>query len=708
MNGLARFKSLAPRNFLQQQGDFSTRLLLGLATLVVLTTLAAGVPAYWITRGQLQRQTEQHLSDVQHATRSLYQAQADEVVNQLELLRERPTFQRLAQTPASNEMGSYLAAFRGQSGLDVLVYCPQATAAINPSAPWTHCPQEADGIAGYGWFQYRPALMTTIPGRAEATGGSDRLFAVLWLDEDFLRQMAINTGAQQSLLDGTLHRAASSLTGLPASAPAPDRDRVAQPYVVVAAGQPYLAARVVLNRAQGAPLLAEAALPIAALRRAGGRAAAILVGSTTAVAALGVLLGAWAVRRLTTPLRRLTEAAQRVGEGEFAAPIPDLSGPSEVRTLATALQRSQTAMTAALHERSQARDWLNGLIQSLVEGVVSFDTAGRITFMNQGAERITQQSHAAMLGKSINALFSMPSGVAGSVIDRIPPPGEKRQIEVMSPQGKPLVLAVTGARLVPPHSPAPTVQVALVLRDVTDEEALRNLRSYFLANISHEFRTPLSTLSASMELLLDEEEALTADEMRKLLRPSHLSLIGLQTLIDNLLESSSIEAGRFTVQRRSVHLDDVVAQAVDIVAPLLLRRGQSLTLDQPAALPTLDADPARLTQVLVNLLSNASKYSAIGQPIDLTLHASGNTVRLAVSDRGPGIPEAERSQLFERFVRLNAGSGEQYGIGLGLYVVKTIVEAHHGRLGIEPRPGGGSVFWFELPAVFVAVPGDTP
>jgi len=284
---------------------------------------------------------------------------------------------------------------------------------------------------------------------------------------------------------------------------------------------------------------------------------------------------------------------------------------------------------------------------------------------------------------------------SATFLDIIPPAGNKRQIEVVSPQGRPMVLAVTGARLAPPNSPLQ--QVALVLSDVTEEEALRGLRSHFLANISHEFRTPLTTLNASMELLLDEEQDLTAAEMRNLLQPTHLSLISLQTLIDNLLESSSIEAGRFTVRKRAVNLNQVITEALHIVDPLLARRGQSVSLAEPARLPSLQADPTRLVQVLVNLLSNASKYSPIGQPVDLVVENDQPWLRISVADRGPGIPPSERAQLFRRFVRLDAQAGEQYGVGLGLYVVKTIIEAHQGRLGVDDRPGGGSVFWFALP-----------
>ncbi len=268
---------------------------------------------------------------------------------------------------------------------------------------------------------------------------------------------------------------------------------------------------------------------------------------------------------------------------------------------------------------------------------------------------------------------------------------------MLSAEGKPLVLAVTCGWLASPDSHTDGPHMALVLRDVTAEEAVRNLRSYFLANISHEFRTPLSTLSASMELLLDEDENLTADEMRKLLRPSHLSLISLQTLIDNLLESTSIEAGAFTVRLRPVNLNQVITEALHIVNPLLLRRRQSLSLVEPAHLPELAADAPRLTQALVNLLSNASKYSPIGESIELRIDAALDSIRVSVADRGSGVSEADRALLFQRFVRLDDQSGEQYGVGLGLHVVKTIVEAHGGRLGVDSRPGGGSVFWFDLP-----------
>jgi signal transduction histidine kinase len=251
------------------------------------------------------------------------------------------------------------------------------------------------------------------------------------------------------------------------------------------------------------------------------------------------------------------------------------------------------------------------------------------------------------------------------------------------------------------------------------------LRAYFLANVSHEFRTPLSTLNASLELLMDESgeksgsedvsttnQMISAAEMRALLKPIHLSLLELQTLIDNLLEGGTIEAGEFRLRKREMTLNEAITGALTVVQPMLERRRQSISVTEPANLGLIWGDRVRLTQVLVNLLANASKYTPMGEAIEITVertHAgpTAGGYRVCVADRGPGIPHAERVNLFRRFVRLEtshsaAGDGvnhkaDVHGTGLGLYVVKTSIEAHGGRVGIEDRGGGGSVFWFEVP-----------
>jgi two-component system phosphate regulon sensor histidine kinase PhoR len=333
------------------------------------------------------------------------------------------------------------------------------------------------------------------------------------------------------------------------------------------------------------------------------------------------------------------------------------------------------------------------LLHAVVEGIITFDASGRITFFNQGAERITGWTAADAAGQPLQEVLKLTDAGYAKLVNNT---GSRRQIRLLTRDERPATLAVTSARLA--GSDDAPAEFVLVIRDVTDEDTGRHLHSYFLANISHEFRTPLAGLNASIELLLDEGAYLSPAEMDELLNSIHLSASGLQALVDNLLESVNIEAGHFTIHRRPTELSQVLADAIRMMQPLLDRRRQALTLTGPLQLPSVTADPTRLTQVLINLLSNASKYSPLQETIDLTLVQVGDALRVSITDRGPGIPPDERGSLFRRFVRLDLqDDDEQVGMGLGLSVVKAIIEEHRGEVGIEERPGGGSIFWFTLP-----------
>jgi signal transduction histidine kinase len=218
--------------------------------------------------------------------------------------------------------------------------------------------------------------------------------------------------------------------------------------------------------------------------------------------------------------------------------------------------------------------------------------------------------------------------------------------------------------------------------------------------VAHEFRTPLSALAASVELLLDQAPDLTTEELDELLNTVHLGVLGLQTLIDNLLESASIEAGRFRVYPRTSSVTEIIAEAIRTMQPLLDKHNQRLVVELPAAIPQVRADARRTVQVLVNLLSNASRYGPDDVEIEVGAAVSGDWVRVTVADTGPGVPPEYRDALFRRFVYPDTGNDRaQVGAGLGLSVVKAVVEAHGGEVGLKDRAGGGSVFWFTLPKV---------
>ena len=203
---------------------------------------------------------------------------------------------------------------------------------------------------------------------------------------------------------------------------------------------------------------------------------------------------------------------------------------------------------------------------------------------------------------------------------------------------------------------------------------------------------------AAMSSLRRVLPELNLDELHELHTSLHLSILGLHTLVDNLLESANIEARRFRISPRVSDLGNIIAEAVRIMQPLLLKYGQRLIVELPIDIPVAQADPRRIVQVLINLLSNASRYGPPDEEILLQVTSDTQYARTAVIDRGPGIPSEHRDSLFHRFIFPHADDAvSQAGAGLGLSVVKAIVDAHEGKVGVDNKPEGGSIFWFTLP-----------
>ena len=231
-------------------------------------------------------------------------------------------------------------------------------------------------------------------------------------------------------------------------------------------------------------------------------------------------------------------------------------------------------------------------------------------------------------------------------------------------------------------------------------ESLQKLKSCFIASITHEFRTPLSAISASMEYLLEEMEHLTKAEIKELLTSVNLSVSTLQTLVDNLLESASIESGNFRVFIQPIEIMDAVEEAVRTVMPIFQRREQKLVVESSDCLPLIKGDQARLVQVLVNLLSNASKFGPIGQTVEIVINKSDSShVRVSVIDQGSGVKIDNKEDLFQRFIHEDPCTNCHYGIGLGLSIVKAIIEGHDGSVGMDAKEHRGSIFWFTVPCV---------
>lgn len=258
----------------------------------------------------------------------------------------------------------------------------------------------------------------------------------------------------------------------------------------------------------------------------------------------------------------------------------------------------------------------------------------------------------------------------------------------------------------PPLSPIallPLAVIYLAFKNFVRLQELDRLKSNFISEVSHELRTPLSAILASSELLHHNAEKLSTENIRDLSRSSYESSNHLFRLVENLLNATTLQSGTLHIKPVSVSMEELIADAVTQVQPFVESKRQRLSVDVPQDLPEVLADPQHIVQVLINLLTNASKYSEPDTSIVVSCRAELEQVRIAVSDQGIGIPAEEQRYIFERFYRVSTNrETSTVGSGLGLTIVKSLVELHRGRVGVTSRLGTGSEFWFTLPQVSMA------
>lgn len=222
---------------------------------------------------------------------------------------------------------------------------------------------------------------------------------------------------------------------------------------------------------------------------------------------------------------------------------------------------------------------------------------------------------------------------------------------------------------------------------------LEELRQDFHGMIVHDLRAPVHSIMGLVSLL---EENLQSDpDSARLLDMIRVSAAKIDRLITEFLELARLEAGRLKLNRRPVDLVALASAAIEQFKPIGRNRKIGFTLESSQPVIEVDGDPERLDQVFGNLLQNAVKFSPVGGGIAVRVDRIPGTVRCSVIDQGPGLPEGDRESLFEKFIQREKSKG---GVGLGLYVCKTVIEAHGGWIRAENRPGGGAVFIFELPA----------
>lgn len=232
------------------------------------------------------------------------------------------------------------------------------------------------------------------------------------------------------------------------------------------------------------------------------------------------------------------------------------------------------------------------------------------------------------------------------------------------------------------------------IRQLEEKSALQ---ADFLSVASHELRAPLTSLVGYAELLEENLADVLSEDQANFVRHLHDNALRLQRIVDDILDFTRYETGTFHLALQAVDMREIVQDALDCLERQLQAAGIELDWVPPTDPVSLTADAVRLGQVLLNFLSNALKFTARGGRITVTVKNVGGKVRVEVRDTGIGISRSHLSKLFDKFYQVNPKRADRKGIGLGLAICKTLVEAHGGQIGVRSRPGRGSTFWFTVP-----------
>jgi two-component system phosphate regulon sensor histidine kinase PhoR len=421
---------------------------------------------------------------------------------------------------------------------------------------------------------------------------------------------------------------------------------------------------------------------------------------------MGVLVSLAFARMFAARVDRLKHFSQRIAEGDFRPLLRE--GPrDELSDLADSMNQTAERLDREIRLLSGERNRSGAILRSMVEGVAVIDAEERLVFYNRAFSEIFNVEGTSGEGRALIEIVRNSELLA--LIRRALRGDEGLQSDIVMGITQTQSFSVTAApvnamEVSTPDRPAagrasaerPSGAV-VVLHDVTELRRLERVRQDFVANVSHEFKTPLTAIQGFAETLL----AGALDDPsnnRRFLEIIRNHAIRLARLTNDLLKLARIEAGKLEVEFSTVGLMELIEACAETTLLKADRKEITLEIEVPPKLPAVRGDAGLMRDVLQNLLDNAIQYTPQGGHIRVTADAGDRDAVVTVADTGIGIPLADQERIFERFYRVDAArSREAGGTGLGLSITKHIVEAHGGRLWVESTVGQGSRFSFSIP-----------
>ena len=411
------------------------------------------------------------------------------------------------------------------------------------------------------------------------------------------------------------------------------------------------------------------------------------LGALAASIPLALLVSWLFSASLSRRVTAIARVAERYSSGDLTRPIYD-HGSDELGTVARALDDSVQQLGGRIEELSRDRARMEAILSGMVEGVLVVDRQGRLQLVNRAAQQMLRVE-PSVAGRPYLEVIRHPD-IAAQLTAALH--GEEiggQELTLARDPGRTLLTRaapVTG----------PSGGAVLVLHDITDLRRADQIRRDFVANVSHELRTPLTAIRGYVEALLDGPS--DAESTHKFLEIIARHSTRMERLVKDLLRLARLDARQELLETARCDIKQIFNAVTADLAQTIEDKGQRITTDVVPEARLVDGDPAKLHDIIRNLVENAVNYSPEGAEVRLGAARHNGTYTITVADSGPGIPNEDLTRVFERFYRVDKSRSRPGGTGLGLAIVKHLVELHGGEAVAENRPEGGAVFTITLPA----------
>ena len=441
---------------------------------------------------------------------------------------------------------------------------------------------------------------------------------------------------------------------------------------------------------------------------------------------LVVLMVILFARRLTSPVIQLTRVTEQIRLGNFALKASEGSADEigrlgrAVNSMAASLKSYYLDLEAKVRDRTReleaAKEQLLGnvrqdeaLLASIGDGVIATDHDGNVLWINAAAEDMLKASHKDVVGKPYDTIWRLETERGEELTDEQQP--FSQAIETgqtvrnsdyyyarKNPDGSPLVRFAVALTIAPVSLNDRIIGVVSVFRDVTHERQVDRMKTEFISLASHQLRTPLSAIRWFTEMLMSGDAGKLNSEQGEFAKNIYDSVDRMIDLVNSLLNISRIESGRIIVEPKPTDLNELVTGVVNDLKAKTEQKQQTLIVSVHKDMPKVNLDPHLIGQVYMNFLTNAIKYTPKGGEISVFVSRKDDELVSQITDNGYGIPKEQHARVFQKFFRAeNIVKVETDGTGLGLYLVKAIIESSGGRVWFDSEEGKGTTFWFTLP-----------